>query len=65
MREDEMRTWSRRSRFDFVRVIFCNGMLAYEQYMSWENAYTGLSNDVRGNIADEDLVIVIDVCRVS
>jgi hypothetical protein len=43
-------------------------MLAHEQYMLGK-AYTGLSKDVRGSIADIDLVaIVIDIfgeCRVS
>jgi hypothetical protein len=51
-----MRTWS---RFAFLRAISCNGMLAHEQYMFGENAYTGLSKDVRGSIANADLVINI------
>jgi hypothetical protein len=42
-------------------------MLVREQYMFGENAYTGLSKDVGGNIADVDLVVirVFGVCRVS
>jgi hypothetical protein len=40
-------------------VQYCNGMLAHEQYMFGENAYTGQSKDVRGSIANADLVINI------